>query len=52
MSIVLNAIKRKCAILGLDAPKGVKAEVQTHSLEHIGIEETMAMLQGVVGEGE
>ena len=49
LKVALDAISRKCAILGLDAPKGVKAEVQTQSMDHIGIEETMELLHEVVG---
>ena len=48
LRIVLDAIKRKSGLLGLDSPKGVQAEVMHTQAPVVPIEETMALIEEAI----
>ena len=49
----MDAIRKKADILGIDAPKQVKADVTSKTLTvhaDIGLQETMELLESIVGQ--
>lgn len=53
LNICMDAIRKKADILGIDAPKQVKADVTSKTLTvhaDIGLQETMELLESIVGQ--